>query len=169
MIERPNLQAFKGNPLTLVGTGTVSVGDAAPDFTVMKTLVEPVSLSSFKDKTVVLNVVPSLDTPVCATQTKRFNQEAAALGPDVVVLTLSVDTPMAQARWCGAEGVSNVVTASDFKDREFGDRYGLRIKELGLLARAVIVVKGGRVTYMEICKELSKEPDYESALAAVRS
>ncbi len=169
MIERAGLQAFKGNPLTLVGTGTVTTGDPAPDFTVMKTLVEPLSLSSLGDKTVVLNVVPSLDTPVCATQTKRFNEEAGKLGENVVVITISMDTPMAQGRWCGQEGVSNVVTASDFKDREFGDRYGLRIKELGLLARAVIVIKDGRVAYMEICPELSKEPNYETALAAIRS
>lgn len=170
MAERANLVTFKGGPLTLTGSGEVKVGDTAPDFKVSKTLVEDITLSSFKGKKVVLNVVPSLDTPVCSTQTARFNKEAAGLGDDVVILTISMDLPVAQGRWCQANAATAIVTASDYKHREFGDKFGIRIKELGVLARSVFVVdRNGKVVYAELVPEVAQEPNYEPALAALKS
>jgi thiol peroxidase len=115
-------------------------------------------------------VVPSLDTPVCDLQTRRFNQEAARLGPDVQILTISMDLPFAQKRWCGAAGIERVTTLSDHREASFGTAYGVLIKELRLLARAVFVVdKDGVVRYVQIVPELSREPDYEAALAAAKA
>lgn len=170
MTERKNLHAFKGNPLTLVGEGVAAVGQKAPDFAVNKSLGEQVKLSDFAGKVVVLNVVPSLDTPVCSNQTARFNKEAGALGDGVVILTISMDLPPAQARWCQANAATNIVTASDFKDRDFAHKYSLYIKELGLLARSVFVIgKDGVVKYEQIVPELSAEPDYAPVLSAVKN
>ncbi len=170
MADRTGLVTFKGTPKTLTGDGEVSVGQKAPDFTVNKTLVEKVSLSDYAGKTVVINVVPSLDTPVCSLQTARFNKEAASLGDDVVILTISMDLPFAQARWCGANDATAVVTASDWHDRDFGNKYGLMMKEFGLLARTVIIIdKDGVVRYFEISPEMAEEPDYDKALAALKS
>jgi len=157
---------FQGNPLTLEGT-QVKVGDTAPDFTVVNNDLNPLKLSDTKGKRVFLTV-PSLDTPVCDTEVRRFNQEAANLG-DVTIYTISMDLPFAQARWCGGAGIDKVVTASDYKDREFGKNYGVYINELGLLSRAVFVVdENNKVTYVEYLNEITDEPNYDNALAALK-
>ncbi|MBM4048204.1 MAG: thiol peroxidase [Planctomycetes bacterium] len=168
MKERKDVVTFKGNPLTLLGK-EVKVGDKAPDFEALANDLSPVKLSSFKGKVVVISSVPSLDTPVCDLQTRRFNQEAAGMSADVVILTVSMDLPFAQKRWCGAAGVTAVQTLSDHRDASFGKAFGVVIKELRLLARAVFVVdKDGKVQHAQIVKEITTEPDYEAALAAVR-
>jgi len=167
MSERPNAVTIHGAPLTLVGH-EIKAGDKAPDFEVLDNGLSPVKLSSYTGKTVVIASVPSLDTPVCDMETRKFNQEAAKLGDQVAVLTISMDLPFAQKRWCGAAGVSNVVTLSDHRDASFGLAYGLLIKELRLLARAVMVVdKSGIIRYLELVKEVADEPNYEAALKAV--
>ena len=169
MSERSNVVTMKGNPLTLVGP-EIKAGVAAPDFTVLDNGLQPVSLSSFRGKVVVLSAVPSLDTPVCDAQTRRFNQEASALGENVVILTISMDLPFAQKRWCGAAGVDRVQTLSDHRDASFGQAFGLLIKELRLLARAVYVVDAeGKVAYGQIVGEVTQEPDYDAALDAVKA
>jgi thiol peroxidase len=155
MEERKGMVTMKGNPLTLVGKA-LKVGDRAPDFGVLDNNLSPVSLSSYRGKACIISAVPSLDTPVCDLETRRFNQEAANLSPDVVILTVSMDLPFAQKRWCGAAGVDRVITLSDHKDASFGAAYGVLIKELRLLARAVFV------------KELTQEPNYEAALQAAK-
>ncbi|MGA8833203.1 MAG: thiol peroxidase [Desulfomonilaceae bacterium] len=168
MIERKGLVTFKGNPLTLIGK-EVRVGDAAPDFTALANDLSPASLSSFRGKPLIISSVPSLDTPVCDMSTRRFNQEATALGSDVTILTISMDLPFAQARWCGAAGVQNIVTLSDHRDASFGMAYGLLIKELRLLARAVFVIdKNGKIQYLQIVPEVAQEPDYDGALDALK-
>jgi thiol peroxidase len=159
---------MRGNPLTLVGN-EVKAGDVAPDFVVLDNNLAPVKFSSFRGKICVMTSVPSLDTPVCEIETKRFNEEAGRLGPEVAVLTISMDLPFAQKRWCGAAGVTKVQTLSDHRDASFGMAYGVLIKELRLLARAVFLVdKGGKIQYMELVKEVSKEPDYEAVLSALK-
>ena len=159
---------FKGEPLTRLGE-LPEVGQAAPDFEVLGNDLSPVKLSDLRARVCVLSSVPSLDTPVCDTQTRRFNQEAAGLGENVDVLTISMDLPFAQARWCGAAGIDRVRTLSDHRAASFGQAYGLLIEELRLLARAVIVVDGGgKIAYVELVEELTNEPDYEAALAAVK-
>jgi thiol peroxidase len=169
MQERTGLVTFKGDPLTLLGP-ELKVGDDAPDITLINTDLEEVPLGSYKGKIVVLSVVPSLDTGVCSTQTKRFNDEAEQLDDDVEIVTVSMDLPFAQARWCGAEGAERVTTLSDYKTHEFGKAYGVRIKELGLLARSVWVVDAdGEIQYIQIVKETTDEPDYSEALAAVKA
>ena len=168
MNERTGVITFKGGPLTLVGD-EVRIGDRAADFTALDGDLNSVSLSEFGGKTIVISVVPSLDTPVCDIQTRRFNQEAAALGEGVVILTISMDLPFAQARWCGAAGVERVKTLSDHRDAAFGRAYGVLIKELRLLARAVFVVdRDGVVRHAQIVGEITDEPDYDAALGAVR-
>jgi len=158
---------MKGNPLTLIGT-EVKVGDEAPECELLDNGLLPVALSSFRGKVCVISSVPSLDTPVCDIETRRFNEEAGTLGSDVVVLTVSMDLPFAQQRWCGAAGVTNVQTLSDHRDASFGRSYGVLIKELRLLARAVFVVdRGGTIQYIQVVNEIAEEPDYESVLAAV--
>jgi thiol peroxidase len=165
--ERPNAVTIHGNPLTLVGDEP-KVGDPAPDVELLDGDLNPVKLSSFQGKTVVLATVPSLDTPVCDVETRRFNQEAAKLGGGVVVLAVSMDLPFAQKRWCGAHGIENVVTLSDHREGALGTAFGVLVQELRLLARAVFVVdREGIVRYVEIVKELTAEPDYAAALAAV--
>jgi thiol peroxidase len=157
-----------GNPLTLVGP-SLKAGDKAPDFAVLDNNLNPVGLSSHKGKVCILSSVPSLDTPVCDLETRRFNQEAATLGSDVAVLTLSMDLPFAQKRWCGAAGVDRVTTLSDHRDASFGTAYGTLIKELRLLARCVFVVdRGGVIQYVQLVKEIAQEPDYAAVLEAVR-
>jgi thiol peroxidase len=168
MEERENVIAMHGNPLTLLGPA-IEVGQDAPDFKVVGNDLSEVSLSDFKDKVVVISAVPSLDTPVCDVQTRRFNEEAANLGGDVVILTVSMDLPFAQGRWCGAAGVKQVATVSDYQQADFGSKYGLLIKGLRLLTRAVLVVdKGGKVQYVEVVGEITNEPDYDAALATVK-
>jgi thiol peroxidase len=169
MKERKDVVTFQGNPLTLLGDA-IKVGQKAPDFEVVANDLSPVKLSAYAGKTVVISVVPSLDTPVCDTQTRTFNKNATTLGENVVVLTLSVDLPFAQSRWCGAAGVDRVTTLSDHKDLSFGTAYGLVIKELRLLTRAVLVVdKTGTVQYIQIVKEVTHEPAYQAVLDKVRA
>lgn len=159
---------FQNNPVTLIGE-KVKVGDKAPDFTVLANDLTPVTLADTKGKVRLISVVPSLDTGVCAQQTRRFNEEATSLSDDVKVLTISVDLPFAQARWCGAEGIEAVQTLSDHKDLSFGTAYGNVIEELRLLARSVFVVdKNDKVTYVEYVPEVTDHPDYEKALEAVK-
>jgi len=167
MTERKGIVARQGQPLTLVGPA-LQVGDRAPDVTLLDNELQPVSLSEFRGRNVVLSVVPSLDTPTCDRQTRRFNAEAERLGPDVPVLTISMDLPFAQKRWCGAAGVKNVRTLSDHRDAAFGTAYGLLIRELRLLARAVLVLdREAVIRHIQIVPELSAEPDYAAALAAL--
>lgn len=169
MIEREKAVTFKGNPLTLLGE-LPAVGGDAPDCTLTTNDLADVKLSENKGKVVVLSVAPSLDTPVCATQTKTFNQKATELSDDVVILNISMDLPFAQARFCGAEGIDRVTTLSDYKNREFGEAYGVLIKELGLLSRAVFVVgRDGDVLYVEVVPEVTDEPDYDAALGVVKA
>ena len=157
---------FQGNPLTLEGV-QVKVGDNAPNFTVVNNDLNPVSLSDTKGKRIFLTV-PSLDTPVCDTEVRRFNEEASKLD-NVTIYTVSMDLPFAQARWCGAAGIDNVVTVSDYKDREFSKNYGAYINELGLSTRAVFVVdENNKVTYVEYLNEITEEPNYAKALEALK-
>ena len=168
MEERTGLITNGGRPITLIGK-EIKVGDKAPNFTVLDNDLSPVELSAFKGKIRVLSVVTSLDTSVCDIQTRKFNEEAAKLGSDVEILTISMDLPFAQKRWCGAAGVDRVTVLSDHKDASFGKAYGVLIKELRLLTRSVFVVdRDGIVRYEQIVPEGSNEPDYESALDAVR-
>lgn len=167
-MERENAITFKSNPLTLVGEA-VSVGQAAPDFTAAANDLSPYQLSDDKGKVVVISAVPSLDTPVCDTQTRKFNEAAASLGDGVVIVTVSMDLPFAQARWCGAAGVDQVKTVSDYNGVDFGTKYGLLIKELRLLARAVLVVdQQGAIQYYQLVSEVTEEPDYDAAIEAVK-
>ena len=167
MEERAGIITMKGNPLTLVGK-ELKVGDPAPDFEVLDNNLTPVRLTSFKGKVCVVCSVPSLDTPVCDMETRRFNEEAGKLGTDVRILTISMDLPFAQKRWCGAAGVDKVVTLSDHRDASFGAAYGVLIKELRLLGRAVFVLdRKGTVRYIQIVKEVTDEPDYDAVLEAV--
>jgi thiol peroxidase len=169
MKERAGAVSMKGSPLTLVGE-EIKPGQAAPDFTVIDNSLKPVKLSSYAGKVVIISAAPSLDTPVCDLQTRRFNSEAAALGSEVAILTISMDLPFAQKRWCGAAGVERVVTLSDHKEAAFGLAYGLLIKELRLLARAVMVVdKKGVLRYQELVPEISKEPNYDAAINAAKA
>jgi thiol peroxidase len=159
---------MKGNPLTLMGN-EVKVREMAPDFVVLDNNLSPVKFSSFRGKTCILSSVPSLDTPVCDMETRKFNEEAGRLGPDVAILTVSMDLPFAQKRWCAAAGVDKVQTLSDHRDASFGTSYGVLIKELRLLARAVFLVdRKGIIQYIQLVKEVTKEPDYEAALNTLR-
>jgi thiol peroxidase len=166
--ERSGVITFKGNPMTLLGPD-VKVGDIAPDFQVVDNALQPVTLAGNKGKVLLLAVVPSIDTPVCDTMTRKFNEEAAKLPESVVALTISLDLPFAQKRWCGNAGIDKVKTVSDYQERSFGLNYGVLIKELKLLARSVFVIDAkGKIAYREIVKEVTSEPDYAKALAAVR-
>lgn len=166
--ERTGVATLKGNPLTLVGN-EIKVGDKAPDFQLNKDLMNQVSLSDYAGKVKLISVVPSLDTGVCDAQTRRFNEEAANLGDNVAVLTVSVDLPMAQARWCGAAGIDKVVTLSDYKTRNFGEAYGVLIKEVQLLMRSIFVIDANdTVQYVEYLGEMTNHPNYESAIEAVK-
>ena len=167
MEERSGIITSGGNPLTLLGK-EIKVGDQAPDFRVLDNDLKPVSLATYSGKTILISSVPSLDTSVCDMETRRFNEEAGKLGDDVIILTISMDLPFAQKRWCGAAGVDRVVTLSDHREADFGTRYGVLIKELRLLARAVFLVDKDRVIrYVEIVPEVSSEPNYEAAIKAV--
>lgn len=169
MSEQPGLITMKGNPLTLVGE-EVKVGDKAPDFEVLANDLSPVKFSSFRGRACVISSVPSLDTPVCDMETRKFNDAAAKLGDDVAILTISMDLPFAQSRWVGAAEVDKVTTLSDYRDANFGMAYGVLIKELRLLARAVFVVdRQGTVQYVELVKEITDEPDYEAVLTALKN
>ena len=165
-MERAGVITFLGGPLTLVGE-EVKVGQAAPDFTVLDNGLAPKTLKDFAGKTVVVSVTPSLDTPVCDAQLRRFNTSATKLGDDVVVLNISMDLPFANKRFCSVAGIEKALTLSDHRDASFGAAYGVLIKELRLLARSIFVIgKDGVVKYAEIVPEVTHNPDFEKALAA---
>jgi thiol peroxidase len=166
--ERAGAVTMRGNPLTLVGD-EIKVGKAAPNFELVGQDLSSVKLSDYAGKVVIVSCVPSLDTPVCDTETRRWDQERAALGSDVEMLTVSMDLPFAQKRWCGAAEVGHR-TASSHRDEQFATDYGVLVKELRLLARTVFVIgKDGKVTYAEYVKEIASEPNYEAALAAAKA
>jgi len=168
MEERSAAVTMHGNPLTLVGRA-LNVGDPAPDLELLDNDLNPVKLSSFQGKVCVISAVPSLDTPVCDMETRRFNETAGKLGDNVVILTVSMDLPFAQKRWCGAAGVESVITLSDHRDAAFGTAFGVLIKELRLLGRSIFVLdRKGTVQYIQHVKELSEEPDYDAVIEAVR-
>lgn len=168
MSERKGLVTMKGNPLTLVGN-EIKVGDKTPNFSVVANDLAVVTYDHFKGKKLIISAVPSLDTGICDIETKRFNQEAAKLGQDTLILTISMDLPFAQKRWCAAAGVNNVKTLSDHREASFGKAYGVLIKELHLLARAIFVLDTtGVVRYIQLVKEITTEPDYNAVLDAVK-
>jgi len=168
MKERVGAISRRGNPLTLLGD-ELRVGDMAPELELLDNDLSPIKLSTFRGKVCIITSVPSLDTPVCDMETRRFNEEAGKLGEDVVILTVSMDLPFAQKRWCGLAGVDKVTTLSDHREATFGKAYGVLIKELRLLARAVFVVdREGRIQYIQLVKELTEEPDYDAVLGAAR-
>ncbi|TRO78928.1 thiol peroxidase [Trichloromonas acetexigens] len=167
--KKTGVITFKGNPMTLLGP-ELKIGAAAPEFKVVDNGLQPVTLADSQGQVRVITVVPSLDTPVCDTMTRKFNEEAAKLPENVVVYTVSLDLPFAQKRWCGNAGIEKVKTLSDYQERSFGLNYGLLIDELKLLARAVLVIdQKGTIAYQEIVKEVTAEPDYTAALAAARA
>lgn len=167
MDRRENIVTFKGEPITLLGR-EIKVGDKAPDFIVLQTDNSPYSLKDAGDNIKIISVVPSLDTGVCELQTINFNEAAADLG-DVVILTISVDLPFAQKRFCGAHGIDKVITLSDHKDLSFGLNYGFVIEELRLLARGVMILdKDNTVKYVEYVDEIGSHPDYDKALEEAR-
>ena len=156
---------FQEKPVTLLGE-EIKVGDQAPDFTVLSNDLSEKSLKDYEGKVKLISVVPSLDTGVCSAQTKRFNEEADKLD-NVHVLTISMDLPFAQTRWCAANGIKKLYTLSDHRDADFGEKYGVLIKELRLLARAIFVFfSNNKVTYVEYVKEVTTHPDYDKALDA---
>ncbi|MFP3867177.1 MAG: thiol peroxidase [Desulfobacteraceae bacterium] len=168
MQERPGIITFQGAPLTLMGA-EVKVGDSAPDVELLNNDLVPVRLSAWRGQLGVITSVPSLDTPVCDLETRRFNDEAEKLGPQAAILTISMDLPFAQKRWCGAAGVSRVQTLSDHREAAFGRAYGVLIKELRLLARAVwLIDKDGTIQYFQLVKEITEEPDYEAVLSRLK-
>jgi thiol peroxidase len=168
MEERTELVTMKGNPLTLMGSA-LQVGDKAPDAVLLNNDLQPVNLSDYRGQVCVVSSVPSLDTPVCDMETRRFNQEAESLGQDVKILTVSMDLPFAQKRWCGAAGVNHLITLSDHRDAAFGREFGVLIKELRLLARAVFIIdREGVIRYIQLVQELSQEPDYDAILSALK-
>ena len=165
--ERQGATTFKGTPLTLVGP-ELKPGMRAPSFQAAGQNASTVALSNFAGKPLLISAVHSLDTGVCDAQTRRFNEEAAKL-PGVQILTISMDLPFAQKRWCGAAGVNNITVASDHKDASFGQAFGTLIKELRLLARAIFVIDAaGTVRYVEYVPEVASHPNYDAALAAVK-
>jgi thiol peroxidase len=167
MEERSGVITFMGNPLTLIGP-SLEPGDTAPDATLLDNDLNPVKLSSYRGKTCIISAVPSLDTPVCDMETRRFNKEAAEMSDDTVILTASMDLPFAQKRWCGASGVDQVTTLSENLGAEFGTAYGVLIKELRLLARTVFIVdKEGIIRYVQRVEENTEEPDYDAVLKAL--
>lgn len=167
-MERTGVITFKGHGMTLVGN-PVKVGDKAPDFTVLDQGLAPRSLKDFAGKTKVISVTPSLDTGVCDAQLRRFNAAAAGLGDQVVLINVSMDLPFAIGRFCSTAGIDKAVTVSDHRDASFGTAYGVLIKELRLLTRAVFVIDGQDVVrYVEVVPEVTTPPDYDMAIAAVK-
>lgn len=168
-VERPGAVTFKGQPLTLVGP-ELKPGDKAPDFTIIDQSLQPVSLKDYAGRVILLSVVPSLDTGICSAQTKRFNEEASKLPEDVAVLTVSMDLPFAQARFCGAENIDRVKVLSDHRDASFAQAYGTLVKELRLESRAVFIIdRDGIIRYVEYVPEIASHPNYDAALEAVRA
>src|SRR5215472_7743187 len=168
IMERPGATTMRGNPLTLIGP-ELKPGDTAPDFSVVDSNLKPVNLADTGKGVRIISVVPSLDTPVCDAQTKRFNEEAAKL-PGVDILTVSMDLPFAQKRWCGAFGVDKVRMLSDHRDGSFGSNYGTLIKDLRIESRAIFVLdKNNTIRHAEYVKEVAEHPNYDTALSAARS
>lgn len=160
---------FKGNPLKVMGK-PLAVGEKLPQFKLTANDMSDLTNTAFAGKKLIVLSIPSVDTPVCAIETKKFNEEASKLGKDVAVLVVSEDLPFAQKRWCAAEGVNNVVTASDFKYRGFGETFGTFLPDVGILSRAVFVADAsGTICHVEYVRELGEEPDYAATLAAVKN
>lgn len=160
---------FAGNPMTLLGS-EVKTGSTANNFTALDQGLAPVQLSDFDGKVKVLSIFPSIDTGVCSAQTHRFNKEAASLDKNIQIITLSNDLPFALGRFCGAEGISNLITLSDHKELDFGLKYGFAVEELRLLARGVVVIdKDNTVKHVEYVTEMTDEPNYEAALEVAKS
>jgi thiol peroxidase len=169
MQERTGIITFKGNPMTLLGP-ELKVGDTAPAFTAVDNGLAPVNLATYAGKVKIISAVPSLDTPVCDTETRRFNQEAAGLPDAAVLLTISLDLPFAQKRWCGAAGIDKVILLSDYRERSFGLAYGVLIKELLLLSRSIFVIDASdTIRYLQHVPEVTQEPDYAAVIAAARA
>jgi thiol peroxidase len=170
-MSRSGAVTFKGNPMTLAGNA-VSVGQAAPDFKLHnfdKGALVTVTPADLKGKPTFISVVPSLDTPVCQTQTKKFNDELSGLGEKINALTVSLDLPFAMNRFCGAEQIANMRALSDYQDRSFGKNWGMLIEELKILARGAFVLdKDGKVIYAEQVKEVAEEPNYAAAITALK-
>jgi thiol peroxidase len=167
-MERQGIVTAKGNPVTLIGP-ELKTGDKAPGFTVLDRELKERRLKEFAGKTVLISVTPSLDTPVCDMQARRFNEEAAGLGDDVAVLNISVDLPFAIERFCTAAGIDRVEALSDHRDTSFGEAYGILMKELRLLARAIFIIDPeGTIRYAEVVPEIAEQPDYEGALKALQ-
>ncbi len=168
-MERENVVKMKGNPLTLIGP-ELKQGELAPDFICVETLGSEITLGDFGDGIKVFNVVVSVDTPVCDVQIRRFNEEAAGLSDSVHIVTMSMDLPFAQSRYCAAAGIERVRTASDYQHASFGEAYGVLIKENRLLARAIFVLdRSNVITHLEYVSDIVNEPDYDAALAAIRA
>lgn len=168
MEERSGVTKFKGNPVTLLGPA-LKAGDRAPEFMAVDTALTPVRLSDLKGKIKIISSVPSLDTPVCDTETRRFNQEAANLPDSIVLLTISLDLPFAQSRWCGAAGIDRVKTLSDYQERSFATGYGVLIKELKLLSRSIFVIDASdTIRYIQHVPEITAEPDYAAVISAAK-
>ncbi|OGF64893.1 MAG: lipid hydroperoxide peroxidase [Candidatus Fischerbacteria bacterium RBG_13_37_8] len=167
MPERKDVITSKGNPLTLLGP-ELKIGEKAPDFQLINNDLQPVTLKNYGDKIKVISAVPSLDTNVCSIETHKFNELAAKMASNVVIITVSMDLPFAQKRWCGANGIDKVITLSDYKDHMFGTQYGIRIKELGLLARTIFILdKDNIIRYIQQVPETGHEPDYNDVLKAL--
>jgi len=167
--ERHGLITIHGDPLTLVGD-EIKVGSQAPDVELLDNDLNPVKLSSYLGKVLVIASVPSLDTPVCDIETRRFNDEAANLGSDIELVTISMDLPFAQKRWCGVAGITRIKTLSDHRQADFGMAYGVLIKELRLLARAIFILdRRGTVQYVQLIKEVADEPNYEEVLQTLNT
>jgi len=166
--ERKAAVTFQGNPLTLLGP-ELKTGEKAPDFNLTTTDLKPVSLKDYQDKIKIISAVPSLDTNICSLETRKFNGLVAKMSPDVVILTVSMDLPFAQKRWCGANGIDKVITLSDYMDHSFGLAYGVRIKELGLLARTIFIVdKNNVIQYIQRVPEIAQEPNYDEVLNSLK-
>ncbi len=169
-MSRSGAVTFKGNPMTLAGEA-VAVGQAAPEFKLhyFKDGMQELTLADLKGKPSLISVVPSLDTPVCATQTKTFNEKVGELGDSINAVTVSLDLPFAMNRFCGAENVTNVQPASDYQDRNFGNAWGTLIEELKIMARAIFVLDAeGMIKYVEYVGEVAEEPNYDAAMAALK-
>ena len=167
-MERPGATTLRGNPMTLVGP-ELKVGDKAPDFEAVTDGMQTVNLEKTGHAVRIFSVVPSLDTPVCDAQTKRFNEEAAKL-PGIEIFTVSMDLPFAQKRWCGAFGIDKVKMVSDHRSGSFGEHYGTLIKELRIESRAIFVLdKDNTIQHVEYVKEVAEHPNYDTALAAAKS
>ncbi len=169
MEKRTGVVTFAGNPVTLVGS-EVKAGMQAPQFSVVANDLSEKTLADYAGKVKIISVVPSLDTGVCAAQTRWFNQNVTKLSEDVVVLTISMDLPFAQKRWCGAEGIENVITLSDHRAASFGEEYGFLMEGLRLLARGIVVIdKNDKVTHVEYVPEVTTEVNFDAAMEAAKA